>query len=99
MNGAELTQLLKSAPLLADTPVILMIDDDESRGYATSAFVSKPFGPDRRGPARGGSVRLCEPVGERRDRAYQPDLRVRGHVPAASGRSGWWERRSRRTTS
>ena len=45
MNGAELTQLLKSAPLLADTPVILIIDDDEPRGHAADAFDSKPFDP------------------------------------------------------
>jgi len=45
VNGAELTQLLKSAPLLADTPVILMIDDDEPRGHAADVFVSKPFDP------------------------------------------------------
>jgi len=45
MNGAEITQLLRSAPLLADTPVILISDDDEPFEHTADTLVTKPFGP------------------------------------------------------
>jgi CheY-like chemotaxis protein len=45
MNGSEFAGLLKSAPPLADTPVILMSAYDEPRKHAAQAFVSKPFDP------------------------------------------------------
>jgi CheY-like chemotaxis protein len=43
MNGAQFTDLVKAAPLLTDTPVILMSAHDEPQQHAAQAFVSKPF--------------------------------------------------------
>ena len=45
MNGAEFAAIVKSAPVLADIPVILMSAYDEPKGHAADAFVSKPFDP------------------------------------------------------
>jgi CheY-like chemotaxis protein len=45
MNGTEFTQIVKSAPLLADIPVVLMSAYKEPRKHAADAFVSKPFDP------------------------------------------------------
>ena len=45
MKGTEFTEIVKSTPLLADTPVVLMSAYDEPREHAADAFVSKPFDP------------------------------------------------------
>jgi CheY-like chemotaxis protein len=45
MKGTQFTELVKSDPLLADTPVVLMSAYDEPQAHAADAFVSKPFDP------------------------------------------------------
>ncbi|TMF08762.1 MAG: response regulator [Chloroflexi bacterium] len=45
MKGTEFTEIVKAAPHLADTPVVLMSAYDEPRNHAADAFVSKPFDP------------------------------------------------------
>ena len=45
MKGTEFTEIVKSTPLLADTPVVLMSAYDEPTSHAADRFVSKPFDP------------------------------------------------------
>jgi CheY-like chemotaxis protein len=45
MSGAEFTDIVKSAPALSSTPVILMSAHGEPEHHAADAFVSKPFDP------------------------------------------------------
>ncbi len=45
MKGTEFTEIVKSTPHLADTPVVLMSAYDEPESHAADVFVSKPLDP------------------------------------------------------
>ena len=45
MDGAEFTHVVRSSPLLAHTPIVLLGDDDGSDEHAADAWVTKPFDP------------------------------------------------------